>query len=188
MKWKDLEPWTVWIQNMNRSVCVSSCHQRALMCGVVAPWLSCLSKTWSVSLKPGEPASCPPLSTSPWRTWTCGSLLLKTAVSTTSIVLFFIIVIIIDLTVNVIIIKSRQFWRSTAVCCEVKSNHLRNRKRWNMQPVCLRLCAFVRPFAVNAVYNLYAVSNHSGTTMGGHYTAYCRNPNSGEWYTFNDSR
>lgn len=44
------------------------------------------------------------------------------------------------------------------------------------------------PVAVNAVYNLYAVSNHSGTTMGGHYTAYCRNPNSGEWYTFNDSR
>lgn len=40
----------------------------------------------------------------------------------------------------------------------------------------------------NAMYNLYAVSNHSGTTMGGHYTAYCRNPNSGEWYTFNDSR
>lgn len=41
---------------------------------------------------------------------------------------------------------------------------------------------------VDAVYNLYAVSNHSGTTMGGHYTAYCRNPTSGEWYTFNDSR
>lgn len=42
--------------------------------------------------------------------------------------------------------------------------------------------------AANAVYHLYAVSNHSGTTMGGHYTAYCRNPGSGEWYTFNDSR
>lgn len=40
----------------------------------------------------------------------------------------------------------------------------------------------------SAVYNLYAVSNHSGTTMGGHYTAYCCNPDSGEWYTFNDSR
>uniref|UniRef100_A0AAY5F0U9 Ubiquitin carboxyl-terminal hydrolase 2 n=1 Tax=Electrophorus electricus TaxID=8005 RepID=A0AAY5F0U9_ELEEL len=39
-----------------------------------------------------------------------------------------------------------------------------------------------------AVYNLYAVSNHSGTTMGGHYTAYCCNPASGEWYTYNDSR
>ncbi|XP_063293069.1 ubiquitin carboxyl-terminal hydrolase 2 isoform X1 [Pelobates fuscus] len=37
-------------------------------------------------------------------------------------------------------------------------------------------------------YNLYAVSNHTGTTMGGHYTAYCKNPNNGEWYTFNDSR
>lgn len=47
---------------------------------------------------------------------------------------------------------------------------------------------FVPHVAANAVYNLYAVSNHSGTTMGGHYTAYCRNPSSGEWYTFNDSR
>ncbi|KAG8434547.1 hypothetical protein GDO86_012792 [Hymenochirus boettgeri] len=40
----------------------------------------------------------------------------------------------------------------------------------------------------HATYNLYAVSNHSGTTMGGHYTAYCKNPSNGEWYTFNDSR
>uniref|UniRef100_A0A8D1UU69 Ubiquitin carboxyl-terminal hydrolase n=1 Tax=Sus scrofa TaxID=9823 RepID=A0A8D1UU69_PIG len=40
----------------------------------------------------------------------------------------------------------------------------------------------------HAVYNLYAVSNHSGTTMGGHYTAYCRSPVTGEWHTFNDSR
>lgn len=39
----------------------------------------------------------------------------------------------------------------------------------------------------HAVYNLYAVSNHSGTTMGGHYTAYCRSPASGEWHQFNDS-
>ncbi|XP_053126083.1 ubiquitin carboxyl-terminal hydrolase 2 isoform X2 [Hemicordylus capensis] len=40
----------------------------------------------------------------------------------------------------------------------------------------------------HAIYNLYAVSNHSGTTMGGHYTAYCKNPVSGEWHAFNDSR
>ncbi|MEQ2215424.1 hypothetical protein XENOCAPTIV_000843, partial [Xenoophorus captivus] len=38
------------------------------------------------------------------------------------------------------------------------------------------------------VYNLYAVSNHTGNTLGGHYTAYCRNPVLGEWYTYNDSR
>ncbi|CAL9684225.1 unnamed protein product [Knipowitschia caucasica] len=52
----------------------------------------------------------------------------------------------------------------------------------------LDLREFTSDNSINAVYNLYAVSNHSGTTMGGHYTAYCRNPNSGEWYTFNDSR
>ncbi|KAM9732560.1 ubiquitin carboxyl-terminal hydrolase 2a isoform 2-T5 [Menidia menidia] len=52
----------------------------------------------------------------------------------------------------------------------------------------LDLREFASENSTNAVYSLYAVSNHSGTTMGGHYTAYCRNPNSGEWYTFNDSR
>ncbi|XP_054454190.1 ubiquitin carboxyl-terminal hydrolase 2a isoform X1 [Anoplopoma fimbria] len=52
----------------------------------------------------------------------------------------------------------------------------------------LDLREFASQNSIDAVYNLYAVSNHSGTTMGGHYTAYCRNPNSGEWYTFNDSR
>ncbi|XP_007556018.1 ubiquitin carboxyl-terminal hydrolase 2a isoform X3 [Poecilia formosa] len=52
----------------------------------------------------------------------------------------------------------------------------------------LDLREFASENSTNAVYNLYAVSNHSGTTMGGHYTAYCRNPSSGEWYTFNDSR
>ncbi|XP_060901977.1 ubiquitin carboxyl-terminal hydrolase 2a isoform X1 [Labrus mixtus] len=52
----------------------------------------------------------------------------------------------------------------------------------------LDLREFASQSSTNAVYNLYAVSNHSGTTTGGHYTAYCRNPTSGEWYTFNDSR
>ncbi|KAK5858213.1 hypothetical protein PBY51_002372 [Eleginops maclovinus] len=38
------------------------------------------------------------------------------------------------------------------------------------------------------VYNLYAVSNHSGNALGGHYTAYCKNPALGEWYNYNDCR
>ncbi|CAG5871128.1 ubiquitin carboxyl-terminal hydrolase 2-like isoform 1-T2 [Menidia menidia] len=38
------------------------------------------------------------------------------------------------------------------------------------------------------VYNLYAVSNHTGNTLGGHYTAYCKNLVLGEWYSYNDSR
>ncbi|XP_049824599.1 ubiquitin carboxyl-terminal hydrolase 2 isoform X3 [Aethina tumida] len=37
-------------------------------------------------------------------------------------------------------------------------------------------------------YNLYAVSNHSGTTYSGHYTAYCRHPYNHSWYEYNDSR
>ncbi|KAK1153454.1 ubiquitin carboxyl-terminal hydrolase 2-like isoform X1 [Acipenser oxyrinchus oxyrinchus] len=52
----------------------------------------------------------------------------------------------------------------------------------------LDLREFASENSTHAVYNLYAVSNHSGTTMGGHYTAYCRSPSSGEWSTFNDSR
>ncbi|XP_077448981.1 ubiquitin carboxyl-terminal hydrolase 2-like [Stigmatopora argus] len=39
-----------------------------------------------------------------------------------------------------------------------------------------------------ALYHLYAVSNHWGNTLGGHYTAYCKNATVGEWYSFNDSR
>ncbi|KAJ8266269.1 hypothetical protein GJAV_G00128500 [Gymnothorax javanicus] len=52
----------------------------------------------------------------------------------------------------------------------------------------LDLRQFASDSNADAVYNLYAVSNHSGTTLGGHYTAYCRNPTLGEWYSFNDSR
>jgi ubiquitin carboxyl-terminal hydrolase 2/21 len=37
-------------------------------------------------------------------------------------------------------------------------------------------------------YNLFAVSNHIGSAFGGHYTAYCKHPQSKEWHSFNDSR
>ncbi|NXT16095.1 UBP2 hydrolase, partial [Prunella fulvescens] len=52
----------------------------------------------------------------------------------------------------------------------------------------LDLREFASQSCNHAVYNLYAVSNHSGTTMGGHYTAYCKSPVSSEWHNFNDSR
>jgi len=35
-------------------------------------------------------------------------------------------------------------------------------------------------------YELYGVCNHSGSVMGGHYTAYVKNAN-GKWYHFNDT-
>lgn len=37
------------------------------------------------------------------------------------------------------------------------------------------------------VYDLYAVCNHSGGTMGGHYTAFVKHQNN-EWIHFNDTR
>jgi ubiquitin carboxyl-terminal hydrolase 2/21 len=36
------------------------------------------------------------------------------------------------------------------------------------------------------VYELYGVCNHSGSVLGGHYTAYVKNAN-GKWYHFNDT-
>eukprot|EP00899_Mesostigma_viride_P011015 jgi/Mesvir1/19915/Mv13186-RA.1 len=39
----------------------------------------------------------------------------------------------------------------------------------------------------DAVYNLFAISNHSGSLGGGHYTAHCLNVDDGQWYNYNDS-
>lgn len=36
------------------------------------------------------------------------------------------------------------------------------------------------------VYNLYGVCNHSGSSMGGHYTAFVKNANE-KWYHYNDT-
>ena len=35
-------------------------------------------------------------------------------------------------------------------------------------------------------YDLYGICNHTGNSMGGHYTAYIKNAN-GKWYHFNDT-
>jgi len=37
---------------------------------------------------------------------------------------------------------------------------------------------------IKCKYNLYAISNHTGNTMGGHYFSYCRNGD--KWYEYND--
>merc|ERR1719263_2392894 len=38
-----------------------------------------------------------------------------------------------------------------------------------------------------AVYDLQAVSNHFGSTGGGHYTAFAKNADTDKWYKFDDS-
>jgi ubiquitin carboxyl-terminal hydrolase 4/11/15 len=39
----------------------------------------------------------------------------------------------------------------------------------------------------NPIYHLVGYVNHSGSIDFGHYTATCKNPLNGKWYTFNDS-
>lgn len=51
----------------------------------------------------------------------------------------------------------------------------------------LDLREFAAEKGQQTVYNLYAVSEHSGTTYGGHYTAKCKHPYTGEWHSFNDT-
>lgn len=43
-----------------------------------------------------------------------------------------------------------------------------------------------RDVCLDAIYNLYAISCHSGIMGGGHYVTYAKNPN-GKWYCYNDS-
>ena len=39
---------------------------------------------------------------------------------------------------------------------------------------------------ITYIYDLYAVCNHSGSSLGGHYTSYVKNAN-GKWYHYNDT-
>ncbi|XP_041356247.1 ubiquitin carboxyl-terminal hydrolase 8-like [Gigantopelta aegis] len=50
----------------------------------------------------------------------------------------------------------------------------------------LELTDWVQGIKPKSRYNLYGVSNHYGTMEGGHYTAFCRNPESRRWHKFDD--
>lgn len=53
----------------------------------------------------------------------------------------------------------------------------------------------MRPFVLmpeqrnssNLIYDCFGISNHFGGVGGGHYTAYAKNPISGQWFDFDDS-
>lgn len=52
----------------------------------------------------------------------------------------------------------------------------------------LNLAEYSSEGGQKVTYDLYAVSDHSGSVHSGHYTAICKNPYSGEWFTYNDTR
>lgn len=37
------------------------------------------------------------------------------------------------------------------------------------------------------IYSLYGISNHMGSTHGGHYVAFCKHPVTKKWYEYNDN-
>ncbi|XP_055684052.1 ubiquitin carboxyl-terminal hydrolase Usp2 isoform X5 [Lutzomyia longipalpis] len=39
----------------------------------------------------------------------------------------------------------------------------------------------------STLYSLYAISNHMGSTGGGHYVALCKHPQTGKWHEFDDN-
>lgn len=51
----------------------------------------------------------------------------------------------------------------------------------------LNLSKYVKGYdSESYIYDLYGICNHSGSTLGGHYTAYVKNANT-KWYHFNDT-
>ena len=38
----------------------------------------------------------------------------------------------------------------------------------------------------SSIYDLYAISNHTGGHNGGHYYSYCKNTNNNKWYNYDD--
>jgi ubiquitin carboxyl-terminal hydrolase 8 len=88
--------------------------------------------------------------------------------------------------------KQIQFWSfPTVLIIDLKRFTSNNRKDQRLVsfPVmeCLDLSAFVIGYRPEIYkYELYAVCNHIGNVLGGHYTAFIKNAN-GRWHHMNDS-
>ena len=87
--------------------------------------------------------------------------------------------------------KQLQFWSfPTILIIDLKRFTADNRKdqRFVSFPLeCLDLSPFVIGYTPEMYkYELYAVCNHVGNALGGHYTAFVKNAN-GRWYHINDS-
>ena len=87
--------------------------------------------------------------------------------------------------------KEIKFWSfPNILAIDLKRFNTRGQKRQsfiNFPLDNLNLSKYVIGYKQNSyVYELYGIANHSGTTLGGHYTSYVKNAN-GKWYHFNDT-
>lgn len=51
----------------------------------------------------------------------------------------------------------------------------------------LNLAPYASNTAGSTLYSLYGISNHMGSTAGGHYVAVCKHPVTKAWHEFNDN-
>jgi len=90
-------------------------------------------------------------------------------------------------------IKKRiTFWSlPTILVIDLKRFNSRNQKKQNLVSFPLTgldLSPYVSGYTPNKYkYDLYGVCNHSGSALGGHYTAYVKTLGSGKWHHFNDT-
>lgn len=89
------------------------------------------------------------------------------------------------------IIKSIKFWNlPTILIIDLKRFTNSNKKLHNLISINLEevdLSNYVVGYDKQEyIYEVFAVLNHSGSVLGGHYTAFIKNPNN-NWYEYNDT-
>lgn len=87
--------------------------------------------------------------------------------------------------------KNIMFWSfPTILVIDIKRFNAMNRKNQIMVDFPLKkldLSKYVIGYNKESyIYDLYGVCNHSGSSLGGHYTSFVKNAN-GKWYHYNDS-
>lgn len=87
--------------------------------------------------------------------------------------------------------KKISFWSfPNILVIDLKRFNYRNQKNQiqiNFPLEELNLAKYVVGYKKNSyIYDLYGVCNHSGSSMGGHYTAYVKNAD-GNWHHYNDT-
>jgi ubiquitin C-terminal hydrolase len=87
--------------------------------------------------------------------------------------------------------RSISFWSlPTILVIDIKRFNYKNQKNQILVTFPLEnldLSKYITGYNKNTyIYDLYAVCNHSGSVLGGHYTSFVKNAN-GKWYHYNDT-
>ena len=85
--------------------------------------------------------------------------------------------------------KNMSFWNFPKIlifCLKRYTNNGRKKHKVKECPDTIDLSGYLKGYNVNNKYDLYAVCNHIGGVMGGHYTCYIKRNN--VWFHINDDK